>query len=167
MLQVAFGAQVRVIVEGETRFSKITTLSNASNTAQSVDVKALDLQQLFVAMTKELRIAVVKLADRLHNMRTLGSMPAAKQAKIANETLQVRSSPCSSAKQSLSRILQGQQLSAGTLALLCPGRTVRLQLALPTGRAFLASIHKLSPYVAPAISQAIEPKRMPAMSAER
>ena len=89
LTQVAFGAQVRVIVEGETRFSKITTLSNAGNAAQSVDVKALDLQQLFVAMTKELRIAVVKLADRLHNMRTLGSMPAAKQAKIANETLQV------------------------------------------------------------------------------
>ena len=101
MLQVAFGAQVRVIVEGETRFSKITTLSNAGNTAQSVDVKALDLQQLFVAMTKELRIAVVKLADRLHNMRTLGSMPAAKQAKIANETLQVRSSPWGSAMQYL------------------------------------------------------------------
>ena len=79
---------MRVIVEGETRFSKITTLSTAK-AAQSVDVKALDLQQLFVAMTKELRIAVVKLADRLHNMRTLGSMPAAKQAKIANETLQV------------------------------------------------------------------------------
>ena len=113
MLQVAFGAQVRVIVEGETRFSKITTLSNAGNTAQSVDVKALDLQQLFVAMTKELRIAVVKLADRLHNMRTLGSMPAAKQAKIANETLQVKYSSWGSAMHSLPRAFKVSRCQPG------------------------------------------------------
>lgn len=84
-LQVAFGPAVRQIVEGETRFSKVTQVSEAGN----ADVKALDLQQLFLAMTKELRIVVVKLADRLHNMRTLQSMPAAKQSKIARETLQV------------------------------------------------------------------------------
>ena len=53
------------------------------------DLKAVDLQQLFLAMTEEVRIIVVKLADRLHNMRTLGSMLPEKQQKIANETLQV------------------------------------------------------------------------------
>ena len=53
------------------------------------DLKAVDLQQLFLAMTEEVRIIVVKLADRLHNMRTLGSMRPEKQQKIANETLQV------------------------------------------------------------------------------
>ena len=73
-------------MEGETRFSKITQVSET----RTADVKALDLQQLFLAMTKELRIVVVKLADRLHNMRTLGSMSAEKQLKIASETLQVR-----------------------------------------------------------------------------
>ena len=83
--QVAFGPAVRQIVEGETRFSKITQVSEAG----AADVKALDLQQLFLAMTKELRIVVVKLADRLHNMRTLGSMLPDKQRKIASETLQV------------------------------------------------------------------------------
>jgi (p)ppGpp synthase/HD superfamily hydrolase len=49
----------------------------------------MDLQQLFLAMTEDARIIVVKLADRLHNMRTMASMPSHKQAKIAGETLRV------------------------------------------------------------------------------
>jgi (p)ppGpp synthase/HD superfamily hydrolase len=52
-------------------------------------VQALDLQQLFLAMTGDFRIIVVKLADRLHNMRTMASMPPHKQKKIALETLRV------------------------------------------------------------------------------
>ena len=50
-------------------------------------LQALDLQQLFLAMTEDARIIIVKLADRLHNMRTMGSMPPEKQKKIGNETL--------------------------------------------------------------------------------
>jgi HD domain len=52
-------------------------------------VQAMDLQQLFLAMTEDARIILVKLADRLHNMRTMASMPPHKQAKIAAETLRV------------------------------------------------------------------------------
>ena len=52
-------------------------------------MQAKDLQQLFLAMTEDARIIIVKLADRLHNMRTMAAMPADKQAKIANETLRV------------------------------------------------------------------------------
>ena len=81
-----FGPAVRRIVEGETRFSKISNISGVTSVA---DVKAEDLRQLFLAMTEEVRIIVVKLADRLHNMRTLGSMKPVKQKKIAAETLQV------------------------------------------------------------------------------
>lgn len=81
-----FGPAVRRIVEGETRFSKIGKISGMTAVA---DVKAEDLRQLFLAMTEEVRIIVVKLADRLHNMRTLGSMKPEKQKKIAAETLQV------------------------------------------------------------------------------
>ena len=73
-------------MEGETRFSKIGKISGMTPGA---DVKAEDLRQLFLAMTEEVRIIVVKLADRLHNMRTLGSMKPEKQKKIAAETLQV------------------------------------------------------------------------------
>jgi (p)ppGpp synthase/HD superfamily hydrolase len=54
------------------------------------DDKARDLQGLFLAMTEDVRIILVKLADRLHNMRTLYGMTAVKQAKISQETLQVR-----------------------------------------------------------------------------
>ena len=76
------------IVEGETRFSK-----TAGQDCRGItDLKAKDLQQLFLAMTEEVRIIVVKLADRLHNMRTLNSMPPHKQAHIAQETLQASAS---------------------------------------------------------------------------
>lgn len=84
--QFYFGKAVRQIVEGETRFSKIGAFENASR----AELAALDLKQLFLAMTEEVRIIIVKLADRLHNMRTLDSMPPHKQKKIAEETLLVR-----------------------------------------------------------------------------
>ena len=54
-----------------------------------VCLQAMDLQQLFLAMTEDTRIIVVKLADRLHNMRTMAAMPEHKQRKIAAETLAV------------------------------------------------------------------------------
>ena len=84
-IEQRYGPGVRRIVEGETKFSKIGNIEGGCSKA---DLKALDLQQLFLAMTEEVRIIVVKLADRLHNMRTLGSMAPEKQQKIAAETLQ-------------------------------------------------------------------------------
>ena len=88
-IEQRYGPGVRRIVEGETKFSKIGNIEGGCSKA---DLKALDLQQLFLAMTEEVRIIVVKLADRLHNMRTLGSMVPEKQQKIAAETLQVGTS---------------------------------------------------------------------------
>ena len=84
--QFCFGKAVRQIVEGETRFSKIGAIGEGTTGAE---LAALDLRQLFLAMTEEVRIIIVKLADRLHNMRTLESLPPAKQKKIADETLLV------------------------------------------------------------------------------
>ena len=75
---------------GKVRYcSPLLCLVQVSTCMDKADLKAVDLQQLFLAMTEEVRIIVVKLADRLHNMRTLGSMLPEKQQKIANETLQV------------------------------------------------------------------------------
>ncbi|OVA02612.1 HD/PDEase domain [Macleaya cordata] len=88
-IEKEFGATVRHIVEGETKVSKLGKLqcSNAKDSVQ--DVKADDLRQMFLAMTQEVRVIIVKLADRLHNMRTLSHMPPHKQSSIAFETLQV------------------------------------------------------------------------------
>ncbi|XP_039035864.1 putative GTP diphosphokinase RSH1, chloroplastic [Hibiscus syriacus] len=88
-IEEEFGLTVRRIVEGETKVSKLGKLKykNENNSVQ--DVKADDLRQMFLAMTEEVRVIIVKLADRLHNMRTLSHMPPHKQSSIAMETLQV------------------------------------------------------------------------------
>lgn len=92
-IEEKFGPTVRRIVEGETKVSKVSSKVRAgagSGTAErKADNAANDLQQMFLAMTEEVRVIIVKLADRLHNMRTLGHMPPHKQKSIAEETLQV------------------------------------------------------------------------------
>ncbi|MFS7901646.1 putative GTP diphosphokinase, Guanosine-3',5'-bis(diphosphate) 3'-diphosphatase [Helianthus anomalus] len=84
-----FGGTVRHIVEGETKVSKLGKLKCNNEISSVQEVKAHDLRQMFLAMTEEVRVIIVKLADRLHNMRTLSHMPVHKQSSIAKETLQV------------------------------------------------------------------------------
>ena len=86
-IESIFGEGVRHIVEGETKVTKLREKSGAFGGKD--DKKHVDMQQLFIAMTKEIRIIIVKLADRLHNMRTLEHMPPHKQKKIATETLTI------------------------------------------------------------------------------
>ena len=98
-LEHMYGVAVRKIVEGETKVSKVSSsLSKdgaARNGSASIaavsaeDVKSEDLAQMFLAMTEEVRIIIVKLADRLHNMRTLDGLKPEKRVKIAKETLLV------------------------------------------------------------------------------
>ena len=77
-----FGEEVSEIVDGLTKLSKLDftdrTLLNAEN-----------VRKLIVAMGKDVRVLVVKLADRLHNMRTLGSMREEKRRRIARETMEL------------------------------------------------------------------------------
>ena len=80
-----FGSTVRAIVEGETKVSKLPKLAFA----EFADEQAENLRQMFVAMTDDYRIIIVKLADRLHNMRTLMHMKPEKQIKISRETLDI------------------------------------------------------------------------------
>jgi len=80
-----FGYTVRSIVEGETKVSKLPKLAFADY----ADEQAENLRQMFVAMTDDYRIIIVKLADRLHNMRTLRHMKPEKQIKISRETLDI------------------------------------------------------------------------------
>ncbi|XP_061365516.1 putative GTP diphosphokinase RSH1, chloroplastic isoform X3 [Gastrolobium bilobum] len=88
-IEEEFGSTVRHIVEGETKVSKLGKLKYKNENDSVIDVKAEDLRQMFLAMTEEVRVIIVKLADRLHNMRTLSHMPPHKQTSIAMETLQV------------------------------------------------------------------------------
>ncbi|XP_050367008.1 putative GTP diphosphokinase RSH1, chloroplastic isoform X3 [Argentina anserina] len=88
-IEEEFGATVRHIVEGETKVSKLGKLKCKGDHDSVQDVKADDLRQMLLAMTEEVRVIIVKLADRLHNMRTLSHMPPHKQSSIARETLQV------------------------------------------------------------------------------
>ena len=95
---------MRRIVEGETKVSKVSSslskeeqrnggatdsVATAMASASTEDVKSEDLAQMFLAMTEEVRIIIVKLADRLHNMRTLEGLKPAKRVKIMKETLLV------------------------------------------------------------------------------
>jgi hypothetical protein len=80
-----FGHTVRSIVEGETKVSKLPKLAFT----EYADEQAENLRQMFVAMTDDYRIIIVKLADRLHNMRTLRHMKPEKQIKISRETLDI------------------------------------------------------------------------------
>jgi len=84
-VEAMFGDEVKNIVEGETKVSKLPKLAFADY----ADEQAENLRQMFIAMTDDYRIIIVKLADRLHNMRTLRHMKPEKQKKISRETLDI------------------------------------------------------------------------------
>ena len=89
-IEERFGAAVRKIVEGETKVSKLYKLAHAAQEDKPAEEKhAEDLRQMFIAMAEDVRIIIVKLADRLHNLRTLEFMPPQKQQRIARETLEI------------------------------------------------------------------------------
>ena len=77
-----FNDQVAHIVEGVTKLDKIKF-------ANREDHQAENIRKMLLAMVTDIRVVIIKLADRLHNMRTLEHLPAAKQQKIARETLDI------------------------------------------------------------------------------
>ncbi|MBW3643039.1 MAG: HD domain-containing protein, partial [Actinobacteria bacterium] len=77
-----FGPEVAVIVDGVTKLDRLRFDSREAQQAAS-------MRKMLVAMAKDLRVLIIKLADRLHNMRTIAALPEAKQERIARETIDI------------------------------------------------------------------------------
>jgi len=81
-VEAEFGPEVARLVEGVTKLGRISIRTDQQQQAENI-------RKMMVAMAEDLRVVLIKLADRLHNMRTLDPLPEAKRRKISRETLDI------------------------------------------------------------------------------
>src|SRR5437879_405720 len=81
-VETEFGPEVARLVEGVTKLGRISIRTDQQQQAENI-------RKMMVAMAEDLRVVLIKLADRLHNMRTLDPLPEAKRRKISRETLDI------------------------------------------------------------------------------
>ncbi len=87
-LRQDFGDEVAKLVNGVTKLEEIGKLSHLGR-RELEDKEAENLRKMFLAMVDDVRVVLIKLADRLHNMRTLGALPPERQRRFARETLEI------------------------------------------------------------------------------
>jgi GTP pyrophosphokinase len=81
-LRTEFGTEIAKLVEGVTKLEKISIYTTEQ-------VQAENIRKMLVAMAEDIRVVLIKLADRLHNMRTLGALPLARRQRMARETMDI------------------------------------------------------------------------------
>lgn len=82
VIEETFGHEILILVQGVTKLGKLSFTSKAERQAEN-------FRKMFLAMAEDIRVILIKLADRLHNMRTLGHLKPEKQKEIATETLEI------------------------------------------------------------------------------
>ncbi len=95
-LAAGFGEPVAALVDGVTKLSTLPKTATGASVAEAerrelerANQQAEALRKMFIAMFDDIRVVLIKLADRLHNMRTLNATPAEKQRRIAQQTLEI------------------------------------------------------------------------------
>jgi len=88
-LRKEFGEDVALLVDGVTKLERIPLSSDAKQSDEKLEMQAENLRKMLLAMAKDIRVVMIKLADRLHNMRTLKYKTPESQKRIAKETLEI------------------------------------------------------------------------------
>lgn len=88
-LEREFGQDVALLVDGVTKLEKIPLSAGGDQPDAKLEMQAENLRKMFLAMAKDIRVIMIKLADRLHNMRTLKYQKPESQQRIAKETLEI------------------------------------------------------------------------------
>ncbi|OGI56648.1 MAG: GTP diphosphokinase [Candidatus Muproteobacteria bacterium RBG_19FT_COMBO_61_10] len=88
-IEKEFGKRVAALVDGVTKMDVIQTFHGQSERSTREHAQAESLRKMLLAMAEDVGVVLIKLADRLHNMRTLGSLPEEKQQRIARETMDI------------------------------------------------------------------------------
>jgi GTP pyrophosphokinase len=84
-----FGPRIAGLVDGVTKMRVIQEFQNLPEGSRRVQAQAENLRKMLLAMAEDVRVVLIKLADRLHNMRTLAALTGEKQQRIARETLDI------------------------------------------------------------------------------